>query len=149
MGERVLMQRYTVLDDPTVRAMLKQAWDDSQPGVTGGHEEGGFVLRDSAGNLSIVRWPKGKHNGIALPPHPACRIGGHDIVATFHTHPNTGIDYLQEPGETDKRAVRDDADLKGRIYEGEFVLSQETVYLISPDGQVHEVGDAQEILAEW
>lgn len=28
------------LNDPTVRDALKQAWLDSHPGITGGHEEG-------------------------------------------------------------------------------------------------------------
>jgi len=144
----MFVQRSTILNDPAVLAMLKQAWQDSQPGVTGGHEEGGFVLRDSVGNLSVVRWPKGNQNIIILPPHANCRIGEHDIVATFHTHPNTGSDHLQEPGETDKRAVRDDPDLKGQLYEGEFVISQETIYLISPNGQVNEVGNTRDILAK-
>ena len=141
-------QRVTVLDDPTVRAALKQAWEDSQPGVTGGHEEGGFILQDPAGNLSVVRWPKGAQKSIILPPHPNCKVGERDIVATFHTHPNTGSEYLQEPSETDKRAVRDDPALKGGFYAGEFVISQETVYLVTPDGQASEVGEAREILGE-
>jgi len=142
------LQRSTILNDPAVLAILKQAWQDSQPGVTGGHEEGGFVLRDSVGNLSVVRWPKGNQNIIILPPHANCRIGEHDIVATFHTHPNTGSDHLQEPGETDKRAVRDDPDLKGQLYEGEFVISRETIYLVSPNGQVNEVGNTRDIFAK-
>ncbi len=142
------LQRSTILNDPAIRAELKRAWQDSQPGVTGGHEEGGFVLRDSVGNLSVVRWPKGNQNIIILPPHANCRIGEHDIVATFHTHPNTGSDHLQEPGETDKRAVRDDPDLKGQFYEGEFVISQETIYLVSLNGQVNEVGNTRDIFAK-
>lgn len=36
----------TILNDPTVRDALKQAWVDSQPGNTGRHEEGGFILQD-------------------------------------------------------------------------------------------------------
>ena len=51
-------RQITVLNDLTMRAALKQAWGDSQPGVTGGHEEGGFVLRDAVGNLSTMGWPK-------------------------------------------------------------------------------------------
>jgi len=131
-----------------VRAGLKQAWEDSQPGIAGGHEEGGFILQDSAGILHIVRWPKGEQNGIMLPPHPNCQVGEHDIVATFHTHPNTGSNYLQEPGETDRRAVRDDPDLKGKLYKGEFVITWETIYLISPAGEVSEVGNTQEFFQE-
>jgi len=84
----------SILGDPVVRAALGKAWEDSQPGPTGGHEEGGFILRDLAGDLSIERWPHGQQNAIVVPPHPNCRINDRDIVATFHTHPNTGSDYL-------------------------------------------------------
>ena len=140
-------QRANLLNNPAIRAALKQAWLDSQPGGAGGHEEGGFILQDSTGGISVMRWPKGAQNSISLPPHPNCKIGERDIVATFHTHPNTGETYLQEPSETDKRAVRDDPDLKGEFYEGEFVISQERLYLVTPDGQVSEVGDTQKIFA--
>lgn len=44
-----------ILNDPAVRAALRQAWEDSQPGLTGSHEEGGFILRDSSGNLGVKR----------------------------------------------------------------------------------------------
>lgn len=142
------IQYHPILHDPVVCAALKQAWQDSQPGVTGGHEEGGFVLRDSADNLSVVRWPKGDQNGIILPSHPECRLGECDIIATFHTHPNTGSNYLQEPGETDRRAVRDDPGLKGKFYRGELVISQETIYLIAPNGQVSEVGNTREVFGK-
>jgi hypothetical protein len=134
-----------ILNDPAVRAALKQAWQESKPGGSGGHEEGGFILRDTAGNLSVARWPKGAQDAIILPPRPNCRIGGKDIVASFHTHPNTGSDYLQEPSETDKRAVRDDPDLKGAFYVGEFVISMDKVYLITPNGQVSEIGSSRDI----
>jgi hypothetical protein len=137
-----MSQEYTkILNNPLVCAALKQAWEDSQPGVTGGREEGGFILQDLAGNFSIVRWARGNQNSIILSSHPKCKIDESDIVASFHTHPNTGDDYLQEPSETDKRAVRDDSDLKGAFYVGELVISQAKVYLISPNGQVSEVGD--------
>jgi hypothetical protein len=64
-----------------------------------------------------------------------------EIVASFHTHPNTGSDYFQEPSETDKRAVRDDSDLKGPEYVGEFVITQAVIYLVTPTGQVREMDD--------
>ncbi|MGH9835592.1 MAG: hypothetical protein ACRD9Y_21430 [Blastocatellia bacterium] len=53
---------------------------------------------------------------------------------------------MQEPGETDLRAVRDDSDLKGAEYAGELVISAEIVYFISPAGQAREVGSTDEIL---
>lgn len=129
----------SLLNDPTVRTTLRSAWLDSNPGVVGGHEEGGFILRDSAGILSIVRWPRGELDAITVPPHAGCKLGNGEIIASFHTHPNTGPDYLQEPGETDKRAIRSDPDLKGEFFEGEFVISNELIYRIDRDGEVTEI----------
>jgi hypothetical protein len=137
-------QATSILDNPVVRAVLRQAWEDSQPGPMGGHEEGGFILRDSADNLSVERWLYGQQNSIVVPPHPDCQIDDQDIVATFHTHPNTGSDYLQEPGETDKRAVRDDPHLKGAFYQGEFVISAQTIYRITSTGQVSGVAQTED-----
>jgi len=71
-----------------------------------------------------------------------------EILASFHTHPNTGSDYLQEPSETDKRAVRDDPDLKGAEYVGEFVVSQAIIFLVSPAGQVREMDDTQTVFTD-
>jgi hypothetical protein len=135
-----------VLSDPNVRHALQQAWTDSNPGITGGHEEGGFVLRDANGNLSVWRWQRGLQDTIQVPPHGNCMFDGLEIVASFHTHPNTGRDHLQEPSETDKRAVRDDPDLKDHEYVGEFVISQAVIYLVSPAGQVREMDDTETVL---
>jgi hypothetical protein len=126
--------------NPSVAADLKQAWQDSEPDTSGGHEEGGFIVVDDFGILSVVRWEKGTQNEIALPPHGNCFVDGKAIVASFHTHPNTGADFQQEPSLTDVRAVRDDPDLKGAFYLGELVVTQENVYLIAPPGQVGVVG---------
>jgi hypothetical protein len=138
----------SVLNDPTILAVFKHAWEDSLPGTSERHEQGGFILQDSEGNLSVALWPKGSQNSINLPPHTDCRFDGKDIVATFHTHPNIDAEYLQEPSETDKRAVSDDPDLKGSFYEGELVISQEIIYLISPNGLVNELGYRSEIFGE-
>jgi hypothetical protein len=140
-----MLRHTSILSNPVVRLSLQLAWQDSVTGTSGGHEEGGFVVQDASGQLSIVRWPKGEQNSILLPPHPNCRIENKVIVASFHTHPNTGEDYLQEPSETDKRAVRDDPDLKGAEYVGEFVISREIVFLITPNGQVREVADTEDL----
>ena len=47
----MLVSTATILNDLAVRDVLKQAWLDSQPGIGGGHEEGGFILR-----MKRVRW---------------------------------------------------------------------------------------------
>ena len=137
--------RITILDEPVVCNALKQAWQESQPGLTGGHEEGGFILRDEAGKIGVVRWPRGEQDMISMPPHTDCRVGNNEIMGTFHTHPNIGPDYLQEPGDADRRAVRDDPDLKGAAYVGELVISRQIVYLIAPSGEISEVAATAEI----
>lgn len=138
----------TVLSDANVRSAMRQAWIESNPGATGGHEEGGFVVKDTDENLIVIRWSKGSQDSIRVLSHTNCKINGLDIIASFHTHPNTDGDYLQEPSETDTRAIRDDPDLKGKEYVGEFVISQEMIYLISAAGQVREIGDTQSALVE-
>lgn len=135
-----------ILSDFTVRAALRLSWEDSQPGTARAHEEGGFVLCGPASELSVSRWPHGSQKSISLPPHPECRIGGRDIVATFHTHPNPGTNYLEEPSKTDRRAVRRDSDLKGELYVGEFVISHSRIYLILPNGEAIDVGDSAALL---
>jgi len=139
--------RIAILTEPAVRDALKQAWQDSQPGSTGGHEEGGFILRNEAGKISVMRWPRGERDFIVMPPHLNCRIGDNEIIGTFHTHPNTGPDYLQEPGEADRRAVRDDPDLKSVGYVGELVISQQAIYLIAPNGELSEVAATIEVIS--
>ena len=134
-----------IIENQTILAELKKAWFESEPNVPGGHEEGGFIVADDFGILSVVRWEKGLQNEIVLPPHRNCFVDGKDIVASFHTHPNTGKDFQQEPSLTDIRAVRDDFDLKGAFYLGEFVISEENIYLIEPSGKFHIFGQTRKI----
>lgn len=133
-----------VLREPGIREALRQAWYDSQPGITGGHEEGGFICRASDDMLVVDRWPRGEKAEISIPPHPGGQRNGERIVATFHTHPNTGNGFYQEPSPGDRRAVGRDPHLKHPEYVGEFVISQEKVYLILPSGDVHTIGSTEE-----
>lgn len=135
-----------LLKNQVVVTAMNTAWLDSLPGVSGGHEEGGFILRNVDRRIEILRWITGVQNSIRVPPHPNCKIGERDILASFHTHPNTGSNYLQEPSETDKRAVRHDPDLKGAFYIGEFIITNQLIYLIQPDGYVIEVGHRNKLL---
>jgi hypothetical protein len=128
MNEELIGDSIAILMDPAVRGAVGTAWVESEPGLAGGHEEGGFVLSDPSGNLWVERWPRGGRNEIAVPPHQDCRVGDHDIIASFHTHPNSGPSFLQEPSETDRRAILEDPDLGGVKYLGEFVISSVVVY---------------------
>jgi len=132
-----------IFENESVLTEIKIAWEDSVPSISDGHEEGGFIVVDEFENLSVVRWEKGKQNEIVLPPHRNCFINAKEIVASFHTHPNIGRDFQQEPSLTDIRAVADDPDLKGENYAGEFVVSKDVIYLIKPSGEVTEIGKTE------
>jgi hypothetical protein len=133
-------------DNPAVRAALRAAWEQSLPGTATAHEEGGFVLQQDDGQLRIEPWPRGRLNEIEVPAHVGGRRNGLIIIATFHTHPNPGADFQQEPSLTDIRAVRHDPNLRHREYEGEVVVSFEKTYQIQPDGSVVVLGDTRELL---
>ena len=136
----------SVLDDDAIRGLFLQTWQESQPGTAAAHEEGGFVLQNADGSLSVERWPRGAQNQILVPPHPGGKRGDRSIVATFHTHPNPGADFQQEPSLTDIRAVRDDPDLSHPAYEGEYVVASELIYRIRKNGQVEAVGETKATL---
>lgn len=105
-------------------------------------------MRTSAEDFQVIRWPKGAQNEIQVPAHVGCKIDGEEIIASFHTHPNIGQEFLQEPSETDKRAVWNDPELKGANYVGEFVVSRDTIYLVTPQGQVRELMDTDELFSD-
>ena len=67
-------------------------------------------------------------------------------MATFHTHPNTGPEFQQEPSLTDIRGVRDDPELVHAEYEGEFVISSDWIYIIRKSGRIELVGGTNAVL---
>jgi hypothetical protein len=79
-----------IFENPLILSELNRAWIDSDPGESGGHEEGGFIVADDVASLAVVRWEKGLQNEIVLPPHKNCFVDLNDIIVSFHTHPNTG-----------------------------------------------------------
>lgn len=136
----------SVLNDDTIQALLLQAWQESQPGTSDAHEEGGFVLLNIDGSLIVERWPRGEQNEILVPPHPNGKRGDLVIIATFHTHPNPAAEFLQEPSRTDIRAVQDDPNLSHADYEGEYVIASEWIYLIRKTGRVESVEETKVLL---
>ena len=142
----MLVSPESLLANPLIRIAFDRAWQESNPGPAGGHEEGGFIVRDAGGSLSVVRWPRGSQYAILVSLHRECRIEGMDVVCSFHTHPNTGPNAMQEPSKTDRRAVRGDPNLKGPDYVGEFVLSEETIYLVTPVGHARSLGSRRALL---
>jgi hypothetical protein len=143
-----IMAARALLSDRTVRAELTRAWFESNPGPVGGHEEGGFICKDLQGNLSVDRWPSGSADMLDVPPHARCRRNNEPIVATFHTHPHTGADYDPLPSDTDLNVIREDTELKGSSYIGEYVIADTDVYLIAPDGRYSVLGTRQALFTE-
>jgi hypothetical protein len=136
----------SILDDAQIREALRQAWDDSQPDTPNAHEEGGFVLLTSDGSSVVERWPRGLEDEILVPDHTGGRRAGLIIVATFHTHPNSGEWFCQEPSPMDVQAVENDPELDHSEYEGEYVISRKTVYRINRDGGIDSVGGSLALL---
>lgn len=134
-----------ILADKDVAQQLAQAWNESQPGPVGGREQGGFVVEESD-HLSVVRWPAGETRAILVPPHAGGCLKQGPIVASFHTHPNTGPEFRQEPSPRDVQAMREDADLKASWFVGEFIIADRCLYLLQPDGEVREMGRRIEFL---
>jgi hypothetical protein len=103
-----------ILSDPVVQDGLKDAWEDSDEGTPGEHEEGGFVLECvSIGadgtpvyELRIIRVPAGDNKQMKpvipdLPP--GCRV-----IAFFHTHPGPEKGHPEWDGfENDEESGRD------------------------------------------
>ena len=96
--------KLAILSEPDVGAALADAWRDSYPGPTGGHEEGGLILRDLADKLSVLCWPKGAQDeGRSL----CGRIG--DLTG----------DHLSGRYEwTGEQAGKDERDFGGRLAGG-------------------------------
>ncbi len=135
-----------LLHNPVVREALKQAWHDSEPGFAGGHEEGGFLCLATDGTIMVDRWQRGEKSEIQVPPHLDGKRNGEIILATFHTHPNTGNSFDQEPSPGDCQSVEQDPDLKHREYVGEFVISKDSVFVIRPSAAIVNIGPTPEVL---
>ncbi len=93
-----------ILQNSAIVAELKQAWQDSEPNVSGGHEEGGFIVVDDFGFLSVVRWEKGTQNEIVLPPHKNYFVGGKAIVASHVSEHGRGFSARAEFNRRSRRA---------------------------------------------
>ena len=74
--------------------------------------------------MKKAAWSRGVKDTIIVSSHSACQFEGLDIAASFHTHPNMGDGYMQEPSETDRRAVHDDVILKGEYFTKANLSSQ-------------------------
>ena len=133
-----------LLSDQTVLAGLRRAFDESDVGGSHPIEHGGFLVRDSQTEaFMVVRLPSSESDSLAYPICADGQFHGHEIVGTFHTHPNTGQDWRQEPSPQDIRLSKEYPETMGSH---QFVISREKIYLINNDGLVTSCGGTAELL---
>jgi proteasome lid subunit RPN8/RPN11 len=78
--------------------------------------------------------------------YPICAEGtcqGRQIVGSFHTHPNTGPEWQQDPSPQDIRLSQDYPETMGPH---QFVISRDSIYHIVNSGVVSEMGATQQLL---
>ena len=133
-----------LLADPKVLAGMRQAFEESDVGGSVPREQGGFLVRDPpTGAFAVARLPASERDSLA---YPLCADGvfqGQEIVGSFHTHPNTGQEWRQEPSPQDIRLSKEYPETMGPQ---QFVISRETTYHIDNDGLVSVWGRTAELL---
>jgi hypothetical protein len=142
-----------VSDTPTAADLLRgagiihamrRAYEESDVGGDNPVEQGGFILRDPVtGTLEVARLPSRGRDSLA---YPICADGTYrrkPIIGTFHTHPNTGAEWQQDPSPQDIRLSEEHPETMGAH---QFVIAQETIYHIDNDGVVSEMGPTAHLL---
>jgi hypothetical protein len=133
-----------LLADPDLIHAFRAAYDESGFGTDVPTEQGGFILMSPhTAKLEIVRLPPGERDSLTYPVCPDGRYEGKQIIGTFHTHPNTGAEWRQEPSPQDIRLSQDYPETMGAH---QFVISSEKVYHIDNEGIVFEAGSTGQLL---
>jgi uncharacterized Zn-binding protein involved in type VI secretion len=129
-----------------VKAGMKSAWENSNSdSFVGRHEEGGFIVRNPDGTLSAEPCPPGTRSGYQYPtPEPGMTYNGKPIEGTYHTHPNPKVDAL---GRAHRQGPSpQDVELAKQCPGDSYVVSDDNVYRVGPDGNTTLVGPRDEVL---
>lgn len=127
-----------------VIAGMRRAFTESDVAGANPVEHGGFIVRHpDTGQLAVERLPEGRRDSVSYPLCPNGLYNGKEIVGTFHTHPNTGSDWIQGPSPQDIRLSREYPETIGPH---QFVISAQTVYHIDSEGVVSEMGRTDDVL---
>lgn len=138
------MKRVDLLSHPDVIDGFRRAYEESRVGTESPIEQGGFILLDPVtAALEVVRVPSGGRDSLEYPICPDGTYQGKQIVGTFHTHPNTGPQWQQDPSPQDVRLSQDYPETTGSH---QFVIASETIYHIDNEGTVSEVASTSELL---
>ena len=128
----------------SVVAGMRQAYVESEVGGSQPKEQGGFLVRDvQTGIPTVIRLPSSARDSLSYPLCPNGLYQGQEILGTFHTHPNTGKEWLQEPSPQDIRLSKEYPETMGLH---QFVISRENIYHIDNDGLVTIIGRTIELL---
>lgn len=129
---------------PQVIAGFRQAYDDSDVGGSQPIEQGGFLVRDShSSEVVIKRLPSSERDSLSYPLCSDGKYQGQEIVGSFHTHPNTGKEWRQEPSPQDIRLSKQFPETMGPH---QFVISSDTIYHVDNNGVVSAVGHTADVL---
>ena len=118
---------WTLLREPLVNAELRKAYIDSHVGTINATEQGGTIIRTPQKIFRVIRWPAGAAASVRPLQFPSGRIGNDKIVGSFHTHPNVGLGWRQEPSDADLRWFGANPPSAGNVH---FVLSRDKIYVI-------------------
>lgn len=133
-----------LLADPNVVAGMRKAFEESDAGGSEPVEQGGFILRHpETGELAVERLPSQHRSSLRYPICSGGTYRGKEIVGSFHTHPNTGSEWMQEPSPQDVRVSKEYPETMGPH---QFVFSATTAYHIDNEGLVSEIGQTAQVL---
>ncbi len=135
--------RSELLASRSVISEMRQAYVASDVGGLHPTEQGGFLVRDAQANFTAIRLPASASDSLSFPLCSNGLFQGQEIVGSFHTHPNAGPEWRQEPSPQDIRLSKEYPETMG-VHQ--FVISREDFYHIDNDGLVTVVGRTAEVL---
>jgi RHS repeat-associated protein len=119
---------WKIFNDPIVNRAMRQAYVLSNVGIKGWEvEQGGTIGMNSNRTFFVSTWGHGKQSSIIPDYYPTGMIGNAEVVGSFHTHPNIGKGWQQEPSPSDLNWFKNNEKSAGDVH---FVITEIRVYLI-------------------
>ncbi|MDA0285518.1 MAG: Mov34/MPN/PAD-1 family protein [Planctomycetota bacterium] len=133
-----------LFEDSAIRRALRDALLESRSGTKQPIEQGGFIVRDASTLRPVVRrLSAGLADSFQIPLCPDGQFRGEQILGSFHTHPNTGPEWQEEPSRQDIRLVTEYPETIGPWH---FVIGPVRTYCIGNDGTVKVLGVTDDVL---
>ena len=138
-----------LFQDARVQRALAHAIRKSTSNPKSVHEEGGFILQDLKGRIQIKNIRSGSQDELRFPAHLDGRIGNRDIIGSFHTHPNFGIDpktgdtWNPKPSDPDIQNMQNFPTAFGPIHY--VVAYKDKIYALDNQGNITEVGNTDDL----